>query len=95
MAGASLSALHRAPAISAHLALLDQLGHTVTNSVEAVRSRMPTNDEARTLSLPGGIPVICVRRRTYADSRVVEVALDVVLPADRTEWEYEASFQGH
>jgi GntR family transcriptional regulator len=64
-------------------------GITPTNIREVVRARMPTADEMNVLRLDAGVPVLTITRRTYTGERVVEVTQDLVLPANRTELEYE------
>ncbi|MGW0434681.1 GntR family transcriptional regulator [Micromonospora sp. NPDC003197] len=78
-----------------HVAQLASLGITVTKIREVVRARMPTTDETNALRLPAGVPVLAVSRKTYVRERVVEAATNLVLPADRTELEYELSQQEH
>lgn len=70
------------------IAQLRTLGIEVTGVRERVRARMPTAEEAATLAVPTGVPVLTITRQMYAGTRVVEVARDIVLPADRTELEY-------
>jgi GntR family transcriptional regulator len=70
------------------IAQLRSIGVDVTSVVERVRARMPMPDEAETLRIPGGVPVLTVVRLTYAGDRVMEVADTIVLPGDRTELEY-------
>lgn len=70
------------------LAQLRSLGIEVTDVREVVRSRMPMPDETRTLQIAPGVPVLTVTRRMLAGERVVEVAADIVIPADRCEVEY-------
>lgn len=66
------------------IAQLASLGVTVAAIEESVRSRMPTPEEASTLRLAPGVPLLVVTRRTIADDgRAVEVAADILLPADR------------
>ncbi|GAB3148137.1 GntR family transcriptional regulator [Micromonospora sonneratiae] len=72
-----------------HVAQLASLGITVTKIREVIRARMPTTDETSALRLPAGVPVVTVSRKTYVRERVVEAATNLVLPADRTELEYE------
>ena len=72
-----------------NFAQLRSLGITVTRIVEKIRARMPAPEEVQTLRIPGGTPVLAITRRTFAGDRVVEAAVDIVLPADRTELEYE------
>ena len=71
-----------------NIAQLRTLGITVTGIRELVRSRMPTADEAGRLRIPAGVPVVTITRQTYAGDRVVEVARDIVIPADRVELDY-------
>jgi GntR family transcriptional regulator len=71
-----------------NIAQLRSLGITVTGIRELIRSRMPTADEAARLRVPAGVPVVTITRQTYAGERVVEVARDIVIPADRVEFDY-------
>ncbi|QFG25239.1 GntR family transcriptional regulator [Actinomadura sp. WMMB 499] len=70
------------------LAQLAYLGHPPTRVEEAVRSRMPTPDEAETLRLSGGVPVLAITRRLLSGDGVMEVCRDIVLPADRVVLDY-------
>ncbi|MBW8484453.1 GntR family transcriptional regulator [Actinomadura parmotrematis] len=70
------------------LAQLSFLGRPPTRVEEAVRSRMPTPEEAETLGMPAGIPVIAVTRRLLSDGDVLEVCRDIVIPADRVVLDY-------
>ncbi|WP_061290406.1 GntR family transcriptional regulator [Herbidospora cretacea] len=55
---------------------------------ETIHARMPTPDEAETLGLPAGEPVVVLRRQTFAeDGRLVEFARGVHA-ASRFEWSY-------
>jgi DNA-binding GntR family transcriptional regulator len=65
------------------------MGVNVTSVREVVRSRMPTAAERDALALGPEIPVLVVTRHSYDEGRVVEVINDVVLPADRSELEYD------
>lgn len=57
--------------------------------VELVSGRMPTPDEARTLRLDQGVPVLRILRTTFAaNGRPVE-AEDMVYGADRYQFRYE------
>src|SRR5829696_7901770 len=57
------------------IAQLASLGVVTTAVEESVRSRMPTPEEAATLRLATGVPVLVVTRRILAEaSRPVEVA---------------------
>jgi GntR family transcriptional regulator len=69
-------------------AQLHSLGITVTGVRERVRARMPRHDETELLRIPNGVPVFAITRQTYAGERVVEVAADIVIPADRVELSY-------
>lgn len=70
------------------VARLSSLGIAVTGIRERVRARMPLPDEASVLRIPAGVPVVTITRQTYAADRVVEVATDIVIPADRVELDY-------
>jgi GntR family transcriptional regulator len=71
-----------------NIAQLHSLGVRVTAVEERVRARMPMQDEIIALNIPGGVPVLTITRRMFAGDRVVEAAVDIVLPADRTELHY-------
>lgn len=64
------------------------LGHPATRVEEAVRARMPTPDEAETLRMAPGVPVLTITRRMFSGERVLEVCHDIVLPADRVVLDY-------
>ncbi|WP_240810117.1 GntR family transcriptional regulator [Actinomadura sp. WMMA1423] len=70
------------------LAQLVYLGHPPTRVEEAVRSRMPTPEEAETLNMTGGVPVLAITRRMLTRAGVMEVCRDIVLPADRVVLDY-------
>lgn len=74
-------------------AQLHSLGITITRIAESVRARMPFADEIATLRMPAGVPVLTINRRTFAGDRVVEVAVDITLPADRNELQYEINLE--
>jgi GntR family transcriptional regulator len=82
---------HRRP--GGNTAQLHSLGIVITRIVENVRARIPLADEVAILRMPAGVPVLTITRRTFADDRVVEVAVDITLPADRNELRYEISLQ--
>ncbi|MEV1287324.1 GntR family transcriptional regulator [Micromonospora sp. NPDC049679] len=88
VAGTPVADPEREPWPGGNTAQLYTLGITVTGIRERVRARMPAADERATLRLPSGVPVITVTRQTYAGDRVVEVATDIVIPADRVELDY-------
>jgi GntR family transcriptional regulator len=64
------------------------LGHPVTRVEESVRSRMPTPEEAETLRMTHGVPVLTITRRMLSGPRVLEVCRDIVIPADRVILDY-------
>ncbi|MEV5754096.1 GntR family transcriptional regulator [Actinoallomurus sp. NPDC052308] len=69
-------------------AQLAYLGHPATRVEESVRSRMPTPEEAATLRMAPGVPVLTITRRMLSGDRVLEVCRDIVLPADRVVLDY-------
>lgn len=73
------------------IAQLVSLGHKVTRVTESVRARMPKPDEAQALRISAGVPVLVITRRMLTGSdgdHPVEVAVDIVLPADRVVLDY-------
>jgi GntR family transcriptional regulator len=70
------------------LAQLRFLGHPPTRVEESVGSRMPTPEEAETLRMSGGVPVLTITRRLLSGPRVLEVCRDIVIPADRVLLDY-------
>ncbi|MDW5328647.1 UTRA domain-containing protein [Plantactinospora sp. KLBMP9567] len=78
----------REPWPGGNTAQLHSLGITITGVRERVRSRMPVREETEALRIPGGVPVVTITRQTYAGEQVVEVATDIVIPADRVELDY-------
>lgn len=65
----------------------------VARSVDELVSRMPTHDEAESLLLPLGVPVVQVMRTVYdVDDRPVEVQRTLAA-ADRHEFRYEVSMK--
>lgn len=64
------------------------LGYPATRVEESVSSRMPTPEEAATLSMATGVPVVTIKRRMYSGERVLEVCRDIVIPADRVILDY-------
>jgi len=69
-------------------AQLAYLGHPASRVEEAVRSRMPTPEEAETLRMTAGVPVMAITRRMLSGNRVLEVCRDIVIPADRVILDY-------
>nr|MDT0660025.1 GntR family transcriptional regulator [Micromonospora sp. DSM 115978] len=88
VAGTPVADPDREPWPGGNTAQLHSLGVVITGIREQVRSRMPVRDETETLRIPGGVPVLAITRQTYAGPRVVEVATDIVLPADRVVLDY-------
>ncbi len=64
------------------------LGRPPTRVEESVRSRMPTPDEAATLRMSAGVPVLAITRRMLSCDDVLEVCRDIVIPADRVILDY-------
>lgn len=64
------------------------LGVRVTTVLESVRTRMPMPDEMAALWVPEGVPVFAVTRRMLAADRVVEAAVDIIIPGDRAVLDY-------
>ncbi|HEY7486966.1 MAG TPA: GntR family transcriptional regulator [Streptosporangiaceae bacterium] len=64
------------------------LGHPATRVEEAVRSRMPSPEEAETLRIGHGVPVLAITRRMLSGDRVLEVCRDIIIPADRVVLDY-------
>jgi GntR family transcriptional regulator len=70
-----------------NIAQLASLGVTVSRVEESITARMPMQDEAETLLMTEGVPVVAITRRMFAGDRPVEVA-DIVIPADRVALDY-------
>ncbi len=66
----------------------DSIGVHVDAVREALHVRMPTADEADTLDIPPGVPVIAIDQAFRAGDIVVQVA-DIVFAADRYRLEYD------
>jgi GntR family transcriptional regulator len=49
---------------------------------------MPTPEEAETLRMTGGVPVLAITRRLLSRADVLEVCREIVLPADRVVLDY-------
>ncbi|MGC9666964.1 GntR family transcriptional regulator [Planosporangium sp. 12N6] len=88
VAGTPVADPENEPWPGGNTAQLHSLGVTVTGIRERVRARMPTPEESAALRLAAGVPVIAITRRTYAGEKVVEVAADIVIPADGVELDY-------
>lgn len=71
-------------------AQLASLGIHVVKVTESLSGGMPTPDEAETLRIGAGVPVLrIIRRHIATGGRVVEVAHPIVRRADTTVVEYE------
>jgi len=72
---------------------LKRLGFPPRDCKEWVTGRMPTSEEARTLKIPSGVPVLQTLRLTKTDGgRPAEVLL-IVFSAERYELEYDLPIQ--
>ncbi|MFD0740673.1 GntR family transcriptional regulator [Phytohabitans flavus] len=89
VAGTPLTDPTPEPWLSSITTQLSSIGINVTKIRELVRARMPTAEEASALRLLSGVPVLALTRRTYSREQIIEVANEIVLPADRAEIEYE------
>jgi GntR family transcriptional regulator len=88
VAGTPVADPEREPWPGGTPAQLAYLGHPATRVEEAVRSRMPTPEEIKTLRLAAGVPVLAITRRMLSGDRVLEVCRDIVIPADRVILDY-------
>lgn len=73
------------------IAQLASIGQVVTRVGESVRARMPTPEEATTLRISAGVPVLQITRRMLTGAerdQPVEAAIDTILPADRVVLDY-------
>lgn len=88
VAGTPVADPEREPWPGGTPAQLEYLGHPATRVEEAVRSRMPTPEEAELLRMAPGVPVMTITRRLISGERVLEVCRDIVIPADRVILDY-------
>ncbi|SEG91405.1 UTRA domain-containing protein [Thermomonospora echinospora] len=51
---------------------------------------MPTPEEAETLHITAGVPVLTITRRMLSGDRPYEVCRDIVIPADRITLDYSS-----
>lgn len=72
---------------------LKRLGFPPRDSREWVTGRMPTSDEARTLKIPSGTPVLRTLRVTWTDNGRPVEALEIVFSAGRFMLEYDLPIQ--
>ncbi|HWD73334.1 MAG TPA: GntR family transcriptional regulator [Actinomycetota bacterium] len=69
-------------------AQLASLGHPLSRVEESIKARMPTPEEIETLHIAPGVPVFSITRRMISQGRVLEVAADIVIPADQAILDY-------
>ena len=74
-------------------AQLASLGHPLSRVEESIKARMPTPEEIETLHIAPGVPVFSITRRMISEGRVLEVAADIVIPADRAILDYAIDLQ--
>jgi GntR family transcriptional regulator len=70
------------------LARLDEAGYGPLHFDEVVRARMPDPDEAITLGLVPGTPVLAIRQYTYSRDDEVLDYKELVIAGDREEYGY-------
>jgi len=63
-------------------------GHVEVGTVDEVTARMPTPEEARSLDIDPGVPVLLYYRTTYSDQRPLRLTR-TLFPADRNTIVYE------
>ena len=68
---------------------LKRLGYPPRRCTEWVTGRMPTSDEAKTLHIPAGVPVLQTLRLTLTEGDRPAEALLIVFGADRYTLEYD------
>jgi GntR family transcriptional regulator len=78
--------LPEAGGIFAHF---ERLGHRLTRFYEDVSARMPTPDEAKSLQLGRGVPVIEVLHTSFDQDGMAFEVTHFVLPADRNVLTFE------
>ncbi|MFD1502719.1 GntR family transcriptional regulator [Streptosporangium lutulentum] len=66
----------------------DSIGYRVDRVKEILTIRMPDPEEASTLDIPPGVPVVEIQQTFTSDGTPVETA-DIVFPADRYTLEYD------
>ena len=69
-------------------AQLASLGHPPSRVEESIKARMPTPEEIETLHIAPGVPVFSITRRMISEGQVLEVAADIVIPADQAILDY-------
>jgi GntR family transcriptional regulator len=63
-------------------------GYVEIGYVDEITARMPTPDEARTLDLEAGVPILVYVRTTYTKDRPVRLT-ETIFPGDRNRLVYE------
>jgi len=66
------------------IARMDSISQRVTEVGERVTTRAPRPHETEALSIPAGVPVLCIVRTHYANTTPLETA-DIIVPGDRYE----------
>jgi len=88
LAGTPMADPARGPWPGGTVAALAGAGVRVTAVREVVRARMPRPEETRSLAVAVGTPMLAITRTMFAGERVVEAAVEIVVPGDRGELEY-------
>ena len=94
VAGTPVADPRNEPWAGGTIAALASIDVIVTQIREVVRARMPQPDEARSLGVEVGTPMLTVTRTMFAAERPVEAAVDIVVPGDRAELEYRIEVGG-
>lgn len=71
---------------------LSSIGHPPVTAEESVTSRMPTRDEAETLSLDLGSPVLAIERITRGADQHALVVAHATVAGDRVQLHYDQAF---
>lgn len=70
-------------------ARLEESGHRLARFTEEVSARMPSPEEAKSLRLPSGVPVIMVLRTAFDTAGAAVEVCETVMAADRYVLSYE------
>lgn len=71
---------------------LSSIGHPPVTASDSVTSRMPTRDEADTLSLDLGSPVLAIERITRGRDQKVLAVAHATVAGDRVQLHYDQAF---
>lgn len=71
---------------------LSAIGHPPMAAKETVTARMPTREEADTLSLDLGSPVLALERITWGHGDLVLALTHAVTAGDRVQFQYDQAF---